>query len=142
MKNVLRLVLMGAFLCVGAGHTKASKGIEAPFCPFVGKVVKREMRVEDGAGLSEGTKFIYVDVSVRISESRKGEQEHSPMPCDLSEGSTYIMQMYGDIKGLRNPKIPAEGACVKGTSHLFSDGNFMSGNWLTVVETLGAEACE
>jgi len=119
----------------------ASRSPEAPKCYIKGKVTDVTIRKEPGRGLSEGRTFKYIDVTIHRSE--KSEQNIEDLRTSgCSTENIITVQMRGSLLGIYDPKIPKKDECIKGYSNFFGDGNFMSGNWLTVEEELTPEECQ
>ena len=119
----------------------ASISMKAPNCPFIGKVGKLELREEDGEGISKGFSHRYIDITVFILDGTSVEPNDQMLGCDNPAGSVQVFQMHATKFKLYHPGLPRPGDCIKGYSHFSADGNFVSGNWLTIEETLEKEEC-
>ena len=140
--KIFIFVLVLSLSCMAYSNSYASRSMEAPQCPFTGKVMEVTERYEPGQGISDGETFHYIDVSVLITQGSSVDPSEMMLGCDNPAGSTQVFQMYGTALGLDEPSLPAVETCIRGYSHFSADGNFMGGNWLTVEETLSSEQCK
>lgn len=139
MRAICLIFLCVALICsLNTGELWASQSPVVAPCPFVGKVLDRKIRREDGQGISEGQTLRYVDITIKIAQAIL---ETKPR-CDFKKGQDVVVQMHGSVLGFFAPGYPIVGQCVKGFAQYSADGNFMSGNWLTVEEKLAPEQCE
>ena len=156
MRHPLPVLALAAIICpsVGSGPTLAlaSQGPPAPSCDVVGLVMTQETRKEPGRGLSEGTTFTYTDITLRIvnqAYTSEGDEAlagnvGAALACDHEPGSEVTFQLRDNNQSIMDWLLGKthEGLCVKGTSQYFGDGNFQSGNWLTITESLDGAACD
>lgn len=129
------------FLLFLVPNAYASISMEAPNCPFMGKVGKLELREEDGEGISKGFAHRYIDITVFILDGTITGPNQRMLGCDIPDNSVQVFQMHATKFKLHHPALPDVGECIKGYSHFSADGNFVSGNWLTIEEILEKEEC-
>ena len=125
-------------LMVFTASGQASRSPDAPNCHFIGEIQNIEVRKEKGKGLSEGRTFKYIDITVHKVKS--AEEAEGLIGCSDDEIQTF--QMHGSFLGIYDTSVPKKGECIKGYSNYMGDGNFLSGNWLTVQEKLPSESCK
>lgn len=128
------------FLLLSYSLTYASIGPVSLRCSFVGVVKDVSIRKEPGRGISEGETFTYIDVKISIVKDDENDSD-SHDRCDFPIGSLQTFQMHKTLMGKNSPSVPKENSCIKGSSQFIGDGNFMSGDWLAVEETLPSEDC-
>ena len=120
----------------------SSQSMAARSCHFKGLVKDVSVRKEPGQGISHGETLVYIDVTIDVIEGEYHEHTDGMMGCSVPHNSEQVLQMHGTSMGIDEPSLPKVGKCIKGSSRYSGDGNFMSGNWLTVVEELPTSACE
>lgn len=131
------LLLLLCLIC-SSNTSEASISPSAPNCYFKGQVDQISLRKEKGRGLSEGKTHKYIDVTIKMVQINYGKD---PIK-GCSDESIQILQIHGSILGTIDPSLPKKGSCIKGYSNYSGDGNFMSGNWLNIEETLPHNNCE
>jgi hypothetical protein len=130
-----------SFIFLSCDNAVASIGIAAPECSFVGKVTDVSIRKEPGSGMSEGQTFTYIDVTVDVVNGMEKERHNGMLGCDIPSGSVKVFQMRRTLMGKYSRSVPKVGSCIKASAQVMADGNFMSGNWLTVNEKLPKTSC-
>lgn len=130
-KSLLFFTVFCAGFSVAATTAMASQSMAMPKCHFMGVVQDIAVREERGMGLSQGQIFTYVDVTVGQIQSEDDDTGY----CNVDDVQTYQMRKSDTPR----PKL---GQCIQAFSNFSGDGNFMSGNWLTVESQFPEEFCE
>jgi len=140
---MLRLVLIASvFILFSNGRVCAStSSVAAHSCSFIGEVIDTSLRKEKGRGISHGKTLSYIDVTIHITDGETKEDSDGKMGCKTTINTESVFQMHVSIWGLFSPSIPKKGRCIKAKSEFSADGNFKSGNWLTVLEELPSHNC-
>lgn len=139
--KILILLTVIILNCVFTGQGFASQSPDMPPCSFSGEVKEVSTRREPGRGLSEGETFIYIDIKIEPTEGALSKIENTPVGCPALDNGLMTVQMNSSMLRKYTLSLPKKGDCIKGFSLFSADGNFMSGNWLTVEETLPAADC-
>lgn len=123
----------------------------APACTITGKIISQTERIEPGRGLSDGQQFTYIDLETLVISQeyqsdggrQLAESQSGGVDCKNTPGSTAVFQLQTGNQTLMQWLFGYDlaGKCIRGSSQYFGDGNFRSGNWLTVAEELPESAC-
>lgn len=124
----------------------ASASMPAPICDLTAKVIDERVRDEQGQGMSGGIIYTYHDVEVTVISSTINSMEspahYEGFKCDEAQSKQVfqLRERSGEKGSVINQK-ELLGACIRGKTHFFADGNFMGGNWLYDVEQIPEDAC-
>lgn len=139
-----KLILLGMFVlsCGFTSQSFASKSPDMPPCHFTGEVKEVSTRREPGRGISEGETFVYIDIKIAPTAAALSKIESTPEGCPALDNGQVTVQITPSMMSQHSIRLPQKGHCIKGFSRFSADGNFMSGDWLTIEETLPAEGCQ
>lgn len=136
-------------LLVSSLPAQASISEPAPACQVRGIIKSVKDREEQGHGISEGRTYHYVDVEIlntnktfTSSRDRAAYKNvnSSEFNCELDNGKVTTYQLStGENRKLIEVFI---GECIVASSHMFADGNFRSGNWISGIAKIDRSDCE
>jgi hypothetical protein len=148
---ILSACLLAGMLVAPSAH--ASRSMEAPICSVQGVVLEQDKRMEKGQGMSEGEKFYYQDLKVKVLSLDYADEDQKnfagtapPFSCEYNPDFVNVYQnrdfdtAFEWMNFFRAPKN-YEGECISAKTQFFADGNFKSGNWIYDIKVLEDEAC-